>query len=423
MTDWFVLDRTARTISGPHTQAEAEALADATHTINTDHGYLEDLKNELDDAAESGGEGGGGLTLAEIQAALDDGSLVAPGGGGGGSTVVHQTAVTDQVVPAAAIPTTGSGFPAVLPNTPNPLWRITGPGLFGVGMHYEVNQLGGDGDSFQLALMPEVSGNSVFGWMGMPTGDARPDRFTGDIVDANWTRYRAWNGLVYLGPGQHVDWHLEISGHSTDFDTPVAGGISFRDLRVFAIKLDTESTGGSSPAGGHDWISNGDTNGIFYALGQSFGGGTFANPAGPGGPVTVTESGIFAPWDPPPHGTYLTDRDSTVNVMLTIPDGEGNWVMWDFGPTNSVRLREYTVRSRWDQNVWMPTAWLLEGSNDGSTWAALDAVTAAPFSAMDQWQHFNVDNANMGPYRYIRILDTADAHLALGEVELYGDLV
>jgi hypothetical protein len=137
----------------------------------------------------------------------------------------------------------------------------------------------------------------------------------------------------------------------------------------------------------------------------------------------ATESGVFTPWSPSPTALYLTDRDSTVNVFLSVPDGEGNWVMWDFGATHSVKLREYTVKSRWDQNVWMPTAWQLQGSTDGVTWDALDVVSAAPFSGMDQWQHFNCDNPDMGPYRYIRILDTADAHLALGEVELYGDLI
>jgi hypothetical protein len=175
----------------------------------------------------------------------------------------------------------------------------------------------------------------------------------------------------------------------------------------------------ASPPGivAHDYVSNGDTNGIFYALGTL--GGPFSNPA-VDGPVVVTESSILVPWDPPPHATYLTDRDSTVNIFQTAGPAVG-WAMWDFGTARAVKLRDYTVRSRWDANTLHPTAFQLQGSNDGATWDVLDDASPG-FTGVDQWRHFACDVVPDNPYRYIRLIDYADGYLILGEVELYGDL-
>jgi hypothetical protein len=178
--------------------------------------------------------------------------------------------------------------------------------------------------------------------------------------------------------------------------------------------------GGSSGAVAHDYVSNGDTNGIFYALG-TLGGGSFQNPARSGGPVAVSYSSILVPWNPPPTPDYLTDRDSTVNIFHTGGPAVG-WVMWDF-IGRRVKVRDYTLRSRWDSNTLHPTALQLQGSNDGDTeWTVLD--DAAPgFTAADQWRHFTCDSVPTDPFRYLRLIDYADANLVLGEVELYGDLV
>jgi hypothetical protein len=204
---------------------------------------------------------------------------------------------------------------------------------------------------------------------------------------------------------------------------------------LHAITTDPENNhlpafgGGGAPAPAfiaHNWTANGDTGGIFYALGTNESADAFSNPA-VAGRVVATESGIFTPWDPPPHATYLTDRDSTVNIFHSSAAGD-HWARWDFGTARSVSLREYTVRSRWDSNQVAgggpghPTAWQLQGSNDGSTWDVIDVVAAAGFTALDQWKHFTCDNPDLGPYRYIRLLDSADTYLILGEVELYGDL-
>jgi hypothetical protein len=177
---------------------------------------------------------------------------------------------------------------------------------------------------------------------------------------------------------------------------------------------------GSAPSFvAHDYVSDGDTNGIFYALGAE--GGSFLNPARSGGPVVASESGILAPWEPPPHATYLTDRDSTVNIFHSSAAG-ANWAMWDFGTGHSVKVREYTVKSRWDSSVAWPSHWKLQGSHDSVAWTDLDEVASPGFTALDQWRHFACDNVPADTFRYIRLIDTTDTYLVLGEVELYGDL-
>jgi hypothetical protein len=174
--------------------------------------------------------------------------------------------------------------------------------------------------------------------------------------------------------------------------------------------------GGSSGPVAHDYVSDGDANGIFYALGTL--SGDFTNPA-EDGVVVASESGILTPWNPPPHATYLTDRDSSVNIFHT-PGPAVGWVLWDF-IGRRVKVREYTVRSRWDSNTLHPTAWQLQGSNDGATWDVLD--DGAPgFTTTDQWRHFTCDSVPTDPYRYVRLIDYTDSYLVLGEVELYGDL-
>jgi hypothetical protein len=198
---------------------------------------------------------------------------------------------------------------------------------------------------------------------------------------------------------------------------PVSVGIPEVQTALDAGTLVVPGGGSSGPVA-HDYVSNGDANGIFYALG-TLGGGAFSNPAEGSGPVVATESGILVPWNPPPHATYLTDRDSTVNIFHSAGGGNG-WAQWDF-IGRKVKVREYTVRSRWDSGIALPTAFQLQGSNNGSDWTVLDDASPG-FTTTDQWRHFTCDTVPTDPFRYIRLIDYTDDAFVLGEVELYGDL-
>jgi hypothetical protein len=204
---------------------------------------------------------------------------------------------------------------------------------------------------------------------------------------------------------------------------------------IFDLELDelhaitTDPENNHLPAGGggseapafvtHDYASDGDANGIFYALGLEAGGGSFVNPAPAdgSGPVLSSENAVLGS---DAKAENLTDR--TVGTLFHSGGNGNNWALWDFGAARSVSLRDYTVKSRYNSGLTWPTAWQLQASNDNATWDVLDDVTAPGWTAVDQWRHFVVDSPDLGPYRYVRIIDYADAYLVMGEVELYGDL-
>lgn len=229
MTDWFVLDRTTRNITGPMTQAAATALNDATHTINTDLGYLQDVKNELDDAAEAGT---GGVDLAAIQAALDDGTLVAPGGGG--SNLVHATNVADQAIALAG---------ANAPQDVEALWAVNGPGVWQVGLWYEVKPFD-DNDYVGMTMIADTDlGAGVLAFAAGPS--ARAFTGPGEIATGGWIRQKAGDfAPQVLTLGETRDWKLQITGwHYNDLDpsdmtAPVLGNVLIRNCRAVAVRLD-----------------------------------------------------------------------------------------------------------------------------------------------------------------------------------------
>jgi hypothetical protein len=175
--------------------------------------------------------------------------------------------------------------------------------------------------------------------------------------------------------------------------------------------------GGSGPVA-HDYVSNGDANGIFYALGVEAGGGSFVNPAPADGTGPVFSSDNAA-LGSDAHAEKLTDR--TVETRYHSIGNGNNWALWDFGGRR-VALRDYTVKSRYDSSLTWPTGWQLQASNDNAEWDVLDIVSAPGFTAVDQWQHYSVDAHAADAYRWVRLIDYADSYFCIGEVELYGDL-
>jgi hypothetical protein len=176
--------------------------------------------------------------------------------------------------------------------------------------------------------------------------------------------------------------------------------------------------GGSPDFVAHDYVSNGDDNGIFYALGVEAGGGSFINPAPAdgSGPVLSSDSGALGP---DAHAEKATDRAS--DTLYHGPGGGNNWALWDFG-ARPVKVREYTVKSRFNSTLTWPTGWQLQASNNNADWDVLDVVSGPGFTAVDQWQHFVVDAHAADAYRWVRLIDYVDNYFTLGEVELYGDL-
>jgi hypothetical protein len=163
------------------------------------------------------------------------------------------------------------------------------------------------------------------------------------------------------------------------------------------------------------WVSNGDANGIFYFAGQNWNtGGTWTNPH-TAGRINVTASSLLS-------GTVdlIVDR-ATSDTYTT--NAANSYYVFNLGANKSLALTDWTYRSRSGVTTSTPTAMSLEGSNDNSTWTAIDSHTLSVTSA-GQWFHWSATSAG---YRYFRLKQTAvtssgDNYFTIGEFELYGTL-
>lgn len=166
----------------------------------------------------------------------------------------------------------------------------------------------------------------------------------------------------------------------------------------------------------HNWVSNGDTNGVFYYLGTNYGTGNWANPSGTARlTVSTPNSGV--------SGLNLaTDRDT--HTLVDIPDS-GNRARVVFDLVNRrLLLNRYTIY-RGSGLAGNASSWDIEGSNDNSNWSNLHTVT----NATNITGYYNYTVTSSEVFRYIRFSmanngnPEANNRLRLFELELYGTLV
>lgn len=164
--------------------------------------------------------------------------------------------------------------------------------------------------------------------------------------------------------------------------------------------------------------SHGDTNGLFYYLGTTFGTATWGNPYTLG----------FVGFIPVPNAKWnnaATDLpENYVNRSTTHVDVSGTaplaYVI-DLRYGNSLLLDRFAYRYRSDSTSFTPTAWTVEGSNDNSNWTLVLTVTGQT-PALGGW----VSSATSGQataYRYWRIKQTASDNTGFfttGQIEMYG---
>jgi hypothetical protein len=162
------------------------------------------------------------------------------GGGGGGTTVVHSTDVPDQTVTLAD---DSFSFPQDLAT----LWTLEGPGLYQVGIWYEINPAD-DNDQVAITL---VATNELDGEAAQTMGpDSRAFASVGgagSVVpgDTTWLRQRGGDPSpqVFMA-SESREYKLRIAGfHYHDDDpgdttVPVTGGVQIRNMHVVAVRLD-----------------------------------------------------------------------------------------------------------------------------------------------------------------------------------------
>jgi hypothetical protein len=115
--------------------------------------------------------------------------------------------------------------------------------------------------------------------------------------------------------------------------------------------------------------------------------------------------------------------DLNVNTKWFAGDASATgWLAYQFPGTTSHVVHSYSITSANDVPERDPTAWQLQGSNDGGTWVTVDQRTAQVFAARHQTNPYTC--SNLTPYRWYRLLITANGGapaLQLAELALYGD--
>jgi hypothetical protein len=112
----------------------------------------------------------------------------------------------------------------------------------------------------------------------------------------------------------------------------------------------------------------------------------------------------------------LFDDDSATQVSLP---GAEPWIQYHFTGVDKQPVRYYTLTSGSGAASGDPAAWVLEGSDDGSQWAALDERGGETFAWRSQTRPFKI--AKPGSYSYYRLRVTGNggaAATSLAEVEL-----
>jgi len=97
-----------------------------------------------------------------------------------------------------------------------------------------------------------------------------------------------------------------------------------------------------------------------------------------------------------------TDAWTTLeNVQYGTP-ASWQWVKYDFGSGNAVYMSNYSFRARNNSPNYAPKIWLMQGSNDNSTWIDLE-----PERTKESWSSQELYESTLtspGTYRYIRLL-------------------
>ncbi len=176
------------------------------------------------------------------------------------------------------------------------------------------------------------------------------------------------------------------------------------------------------------YVSNGDANGVIYAIGTNFGAEGFSNPHTTGRIVAVRSSNGL--------GTAADLTDRATNDTFS-NDVANSWIAVDLGVTRTLVLTKYTLRNRTTADRAIRN-WKMQGTNtsasnsvadiEAATWTDIDTrINDTSMAATaDQFATYTV-TGTPAAYRYLRFLQNgtnsgADNYLTMAEIEFYGTL-
>lgn len=102
--------------------------------------------------------------------------------------------------------------------------------------------------------------------------------------------------------------------------------------------------------------------------------------------------------------------------------GEGVWwVKYDLGVGVAYKATQQTMTSSVYGPTYMPSAWTLYGSNNGTDWTSLDARSGITWSGASQKQSWEFENTTS--YRYYKwdFTNIPDGYIVVAELELMGE--
>lgn len=119
------------------------------------------------------------------------------------------------------------------------------------------------------------------------------------------------------------------------------------------------------------------------------------------------------------------DRDSISSNTRWLANATTGWVRYDFGAGNGKVVNYYALTGMNDTSLTRnPKTWILQGSNDGSTWTDLHTVTNAAAFTQNETRTFYVNNTNS--YQYYRLNISANQgasdYTGVKELALYASL-
>ncbi|HVY32222.1 MAG TPA: discoidin domain-containing protein [Polyangiaceae bacterium] len=127
-------------------------------------------------------------------------------------------------------------------------------------------------------------------------------------------------------------------------------------------------------------------------------------------------------WSIAEDGQKAFDLSTSTKWYNGDNNGGTGWLAYQFAGLASHVVTSYSVTSANDVPQRDPTAWELQGSNNGGTWAVVDQRTGVTFAARLQTNSYTC--ANSVAYRWYRLFITGNAgatSLQLAELVLYGN--
>ncbi|MBN1411170.1 MAG: carbohydrate-binding protein [Spirochaetales bacterium] len=134
----------------------------------------------------------------------------------------------------------------------------------------------------------------------------------------------------------------------------------------------------------------------------------------PGGTIT-------AEYNDSPSGEEMDKAFDNLSSTKYLTFHSSGWIQFRFSGGNTYTINSYTITSANDAPERDPLSWTVYGSNNGSTWTAIDSRSGQDFANRFQTNSYTCSNSN--PYGYIRLdfNNNSGSILQFAEIELFGN--